>query len=104
MILDQGFTTWTATRALNATGRLTRSGTPWHFRNLAVQLKKPHLTGTYTYKSADGPISMEIPVVLDSGRWDALQAILRAPQTPERSNKYYPLSRFLEARASAVPR
>lgn len=95
MILDQGYTTWTATRTLNATGRLTRGATPWHFRNLAFQLKKPHLTGTWTYDTADGPITMPIPPILEQGRWDALQALLRAPQTSERTNKYYPLSGFL---------
>lgn len=95
MILDLGHSTWTAARTLNATGRLTRSGTRWYFRNLAFQLTKPHLTGTWTFDTADGPISIPIPAILEQGRWDALQAILRAPQTPDRQNKYYPLSGFL---------
>jgi len=95
MILDHGHSTWTATRTLNAAGRLTRSGTPWYYRNLAFQLKKPHLTGTYTYNSKTGPVSMEIPAILEQGRWDALQAILRAPQAPERQTKFYALSGFL---------
>jgi len=95
LILDHRHTTWTAARTLNATGRLTRSGSPWQYRNLATQLQKPHLTGAYTYNSTHGPISMEIPAILDQGRWDALQAILRAPQTPDRQNKFYALSGFL---------
>jgi DNA invertase Pin-like site-specific DNA recombinase len=95
LILDHGHSTWTAARTLNATGRLTRSGSKWYFRNLAFQLTKPHLRGTYTYNAADGPISMEIPAILDQGRWDALQALLRAPQTPERLNRFYALSGFL---------
>ncbi|MBW2257341.1 MAG: recombinase family protein, partial [Deltaproteobacteria bacterium] len=96
MILDHGHSTWTAARTLNATGKLTRGGTPWYFRNLAFQLTKPHLAGTYTYQSAEGPISMEIPAILDQGRWDALQALLRAPQTPQRQNKFYALTGFLK--------
>jgi DNA invertase Pin-like site-specific DNA recombinase len=95
MILDHGHSTWTAARTLNATGRLTRSGTRWYFRNLAYQLTKPHLAGTYTYNSTEGPISMEIPAILDQGRWDALQALLRAPQIPQRQNRFYALSGFL---------
>ena len=96
MILDHGHSTWTAARTLNATDRLTRGGTPWYFRNLAFQLKKPHLTGTFTYNSDQGPIAMEIPPILDQGRWDALQSLLRAPQTPDRQNKFYALTGFLE--------
>src|SRR3972149_2958203 len=38
---------------------------------------------------------MPVPAILEQGRWDPPQAILRAPQTPERTNKYYPLSGFL---------
>lgn len=95
LILDDNHTTWTAARTLNATDRLTRSGRPWQYRNLATQLQKPHLTGTYTYNSDQGPIPMEIPAILDQGRWDALQALLRAPHTPDRQNHYYPLTGFL---------
>ena len=83
MILDHGHTTWTAARTLNASGRLTRSGTPWHFRNLAFQLQKPHHTGTYTYNSSDGPITMGIPTILEQGRWDALQALIRRTPAAE---------------------
>jgi len=39
LILDDGHTTWTAARTLNATDRRTRSGRPWHFRNLAFHSK-----------------------------------------------------------------
>ncbi|MEX1208665.1 MAG: recombinase family protein [Acidimicrobiia bacterium] len=95
MILDHGHSTWTTARTLNASGRPTRSGTPWHFRNLAFQLQKPHLTGTYTYNSSEGPIDMEIPAILEQGRWDALQALIRRTPTAERRNKFYPLSGFL---------
>ena len=95
LILDHAGTTWTVARTLNATNRLTRSNRPWQYRNLARLLQKPHLTGTYTYDSDQGPIPMEIPAILEQGRWDALQAILRAPQTPERKNKFYALSGFL---------
>jgi site-specific DNA recombinase len=95
MILDHGHSTWTAARTLNASGRLTRSRAPWHFRNLTFQLQKPHLTGTYTYNSSDGPIAMEIPAILEQGRWDALQAIIRRTPIAERRNKFYPLSGFL---------
>ena len=95
LILDHGHSTWTTARTLNATGRLTRSGTPWYFRNLAFQLKKPHLTGTYTYNSSDGPITFEIPPILEQGRWDALQALIRGIPTAERRNRFYPLSGHL---------
>jgi DNA invertase Pin-like site-specific DNA recombinase len=96
LILDHGHTTWSATKVLNATGRLTRSGSPWYYRNLAFQLKKRLLTGTFTYKQRGHKITAQVPAILNESRWQALQAAIRAIPGPEdRANHFYPLTGFL---------
>jgi DNA invertase Pin-like site-specific DNA recombinase len=95
LILDHAHSTWTATEVLNATGQVTRSGKPWYFRNLAFQLKKEHLTGTYTYNHPAGPVTFEIPPILTQQRWDAVQAVIRALPGSKAKNKFYPLTGYL---------
>jgi DNA invertase Pin-like site-specific DNA recombinase len=95
LILDHGHTTWTATEVLNATGLVTRSGKPWYFRNLAFQLKKEHLTGTFTYNHSSGPVTFEIPPILTQARWDALQAVTRALPGSKDKNRFYALTGYL---------
>ncbi len=96
LVLDHGHTAWSATKLLNASGARTRSGRPWHPTNLAYQLKRPHLAGTYTYRHQAGQVAIPIPAILTESRWNALQAAIRAvPAIAERTYHFYPLTGFL---------
>jgi len=93
LIVDHGHTTWTAVKTLNATGHGTRSGKPWYHANLRYQLQRPHMAGTYTYRHATGPVTIDIPPIVSPARWEALQAALRATSPTERAvNRFYPLT------------
>ncbi|NQV06930.1 recombinase family protein [bacterium] len=96
LILDHAHSTWTATEVLNGTGNFTRSGKPWFFQNLAFQLKKEHLTGTFTYNHSTGPVTFKIPPILTQARWDAVQAVIRALPGSKAKNKFYPLTGYLK--------
>jgi hypothetical protein len=96
LILDHGHSTWKASKVLNATGMMTRSGKPWHFRNLAHQLKKELLTGRFTYNHPSGPISIEVPPILTESRWEAVQAVIRAVPGDRTTNRFYPLTGYLK--------
>jgi len=93
LIVDHGLTTWTAVKTLNATGHLTRSGKPWYHANLRYQLQRHHMAGSFTYRHASGPVTIEIPQIVTEARWEALQAALRATSPTERAvNRFYPLT------------
>lgn len=95
LILEQGHTTWSATKLLSATGRLTRTGRPWDYRNLAFQLKKPHLTGLYTYEQRAATVTFPIPAVLTESRWEALQAVIRAVPGEKPAVHFYALTGYI---------
>ena len=51
------------------------------------------MAGSFTYRHASGPITIEIPPIVTEARWEALQAALRATSPTERAvNRYYPLT------------
>jgi DNA invertase Pin-like site-specific DNA recombinase len=96
LVLDHGHTAWAAAKILTASGGRTRSGRTWHPANLAYQLQRSHLAGTYTYRHPAGPVTIPIPAILTHSRWQALQAAVRATPGPkERTNHFYPLSGYL---------
>ncbi len=73
MIVYEGHTGYSVAAYLNDQGIKTRSGGLWRHPNLRHQLRKSHLTGTWTYKQGGDPIDMNIPAILSQDEWDQLQ-------------------------------
>lgn len=92
LILDQGHSTYSAATYLTDKGIRTRRGRPWRHPNLSHQLRKGHLTGTWTYRQGGEPIEMEIPAIFTQAEWDRLQAAIRGKPRPQRQHRLYPLS------------
>jgi len=96
-ILDDGISVYATAKRLNAHSLCTRSGKPWHYRNLTFQLKKSDIAGTRTYHAATGPISLTIPAIIDQVTWDRLQTSIRGKATGKPTKrKFYPLTGHLD--------
>ena len=102
LIVNRGFTTYSAARYLNDQGFRTRgvkhidldkSGPrQWRHPNLRHQLRKTHLTGTWVYKQGDDPIEVSIPAIFSKEEWDKIQASIKGRPRPQRKNRLYPLT------------
>jgi DNA invertase Pin-like site-specific DNA recombinase len=103
LLVNQGYTTWTAARELNARGLLPRKAQRWDNVLLRAMLTKETLRGVQVWAKPPratwakpargergrtatgkygGPIEMQIPRVLEEEEWLALQAVLGASSTP----------------------
>lgn len=93
MILNEGHSTYSACKALNADGVRTERGSLWRHPNLRGHLRKPHLTGTWIYKPTTAEeITMTIPAILDQETWDRLQEAIQGSPRPQRKHRTYPLT------------
>jgi hypothetical protein len=108
-VLDEHLSVYKATQRVNALRYVTRSGRPWDYRNLLWQLKKELISGINTYNSSEGPISYEIPAIIDRPTWERLQKTLEVKRTGKpRKNNLYPLTGHFDCacggRLSGFPR
>lgn len=91
LIVDQGYSTYSAAAHLNAEGITTRSGTPWRHPNLCHQLHQPRLTGTWTYRQGEATIDVRIPAIFTEARWHEIQAAIKGRSRPQGKHRRYPL-------------
>ena len=92
LMVNHGYTTYRAATYLNDHEIRTRQGKLWWHPNLRHQVRKPHLTGEWTYKQGGRPIKLEIPAILSPDEWDRLQAAIKGSPRPQRKQRLYPLS------------
>lgn len=93
LILVNGLSTYRTCQMLNTEGVRTERGSHWRHPNLRRHLRKPHLTGIWTYKPRDaGEITMKIPAILDQETWDQLQEAIQGSPRPQRKHRTYPLT------------
>lgn len=110
LIVNRGYTTWTAASELNARGYRPRQSPRWIHNSLRRILASPSLKGEMTWAKRERigkgtrahvtkgrygqPVAVSIPAILTDDEWSVLQAALAttATPTPRRADEPYLLS------------
>jgi DNA invertase Pin-like site-specific DNA recombinase len=92
LIVNKGYTTYSAATHLNGVGIRTRKSRPWRHPNLAGQLRKTHTTGLFLYDPKGESVPISIPAIFTQDEWDALRKAIRGEPRPHRLNRLYPLT------------
>lgn len=91
LIVHEGHSTYSAATHLNELGIRTRRGALWRHPNLCHQLRRTHLTGTWTYNQGERPINVEIPALFSPSEWEQLQTAIKGRPRSQRKQRLYPL-------------
>jgi site-specific DNA recombinase len=92
LITTEGYTTYSVATRFNAEGIRTRKGRPWRHQNLSWQLRRPHLTGTWTYRQSGVSVPLRIPTIFTDDEWGRVQEAIKGRPRPQRHHRVYPLT------------